>query len=636
MQEMPDRQNANPLVGSPAVPRTAVAILTARAGEANVGGVATWASRLAAQLRERVPSASSWRLCTVVMPVDSGAGLPPALREEPDAQLISWPESGDVLELLDLTRRQVLELAPDVLLPANSDVCQMVAQQIRDEAMGTERPVRVISAARTDEPSNRVLIERYQPTDGGVGVSAVCADWLRDILRAHCTDRYLPVSMIPSGAPVAEAPKTPASGGPIRIVWLGRLEQPQKRVMDLVPLAAALRRRNVEFELHIAGDGDMRVPLTSALSQAHLLADQHGPVHLLGALGAAEVQSLLGCCDIFTLTSAAEGTSVAMQEAMGLGLAPVVTRIPGIERWITHNRSGLLAEIGDTDTLAEHIALLALRRDALTRIGSEAWKVASEHFSAAATARKYAALFDNVMALPVPVQRSHMLGLRRLHSAAGSASDLHATAHWPRCTFAPDQAGHAMEICKLWAAEAGVEIASSPLTALPGKAVIFDPGQLPPTPAVVSGMLRRGSIPIVPHALLNTRPADRARAVLHRLAEEGFRRIALYGAGNHSRMLCEVLALGPVNPFGIVGFIDDAAAANHGERCVLAGLPIVAPGRACDDLAPDAIVLSSDRFEPELLAAARHSIPGRIPILPIYDMSLVEASGSHEAALAGS
>ncbi len=68
---------------------------------------------------------------------------------------------------------------------------------------------------------------------------------------------------------------------------------------------------------------------------------------------------------------------------------------------------------------------------------------------------------------------------------------------------------------------------------------------------------------------------------------------------------------------------------------MLAGLPIVAPGRACDDLAPDAVVLSSDRFEPELLAAARHSITGRIPILPIYDMSLVETSGSHEAALAG-
>lgn len=605
--------------------RTAVAILTARAGEVNIGGVATWASRLAAQLRERDQGAKSWRLCTVVMALEAGAGLPRALRDGPDARLVGWPESGDVLELLEETRREVLALAPDIVLPENSDLCQMVAQQIRDEAMGTDRPVRVISAARTDEASNRILIERYQPTDGGVGVSAVCADWLRDILRSHWTDRYLPVSMIPSGAPVAEAPRTPSSGGPIRIAWLGRLEQPQKRVMDLVPLAATLRRRSVDFELHIAGDGEMRGALTAALDQANLLAEQHGPVHMHGALSATEVQSLLGRCDIFTLTSAAEGTSVAMQEAMGLGLAPVVTRIPGIERWITHHRSGLLAAVGDTDTLADHMVLLAQRRDALARIGGEAWKVAVAQFSAGATASKYVALFDNVLALPVPPQRSNMLGLRRLHAAAGSASELHTRAYWPRCTFPPEQACRAMEICRRWAAQAGLQVASSPLTSLPGKAVIFDPGQMPPTPAVVAGMLRRGSIPIVPHALLDTRAGDRARVPLDRLRELGCRRIAFYGAGAHSRMLCEVLGLGPRNPFGVVGFIDDAAAADPGARATLAGLPIVAPGCACDDLAIDGVVLSSDRLEPELLEAARRSLLARLPILPIYDPTLVEA-----------
>ena len=66
---------------------------------------------------------------------------------------------------------------------------------------------------------------------------------------------------------LAEPPPKP-EGGPLRIGWSGELRRTQKRLDDLMRVAAALHARGVDFELTIWGDGEYRAEL--ALSLIHI------------------------------------------------------------------------------------------------------------------------------------------------------------------------------------------------------------------------------------------------------------------------------------------------------------------------------------------------------------------------------
>jgi hypothetical protein len=103
-----------------------------------------------------------------------------------------------------------------------------------------------------------------------------------------------------------------------------------------------------------------------------------------------------------------------------------------------------------------------------------------------------------------------------------------------------------------------------------------------------------------------------ARAVvrLHALAaSRGVRRIALYGAGSHSRLLIARLAGGACT---VAGVIDDAPGAERFED-----LPLVPPARWAS-LEADALVLSSRGAEPQLAARAAAWLPAGVPLVRLH------------------
>ena len=103
-----------------------------------------------------------------------------------------------------------------------------------------------------------------------------------------------------------------------------------------------------------------------------------------------------------------------------------------------------------------------------------------------------------------------------------------------------------------------------------------------------------------------------ARAVvrLNALADaRGLRRVALYGAGSHSRLLIARLAGGPCT---VAGVIDDAPAADRFED-----LPLVPPARWAS-LGADALVLSSRGAEPQLAARAAAWLPAGVPLVRLH------------------
>jgi hypothetical protein len=104
------------------------------------------------------------------------------------------------------------------------------------------------------------------------------------------------------------------------------------------------------------------------------------------------------------------------------------------------------------------------------------------------------------------------------------------------------------------------------------------------------------------------------RAVLDAI-HHGFRRIAVYGAGRHTRdrHALFIESRWPFWPF--VGFIDDKPP----PHARLFDLPIVSPAAALNELDPDAIVLSSDLFEDQLWNNAAPFREAGIKVIRVYE-----------------
>jgi len=162
---------------------------------------------------------------------------------------------------------------------------------------------------------------------------------------------------IPYGVEVPPAPpaRETAAGGALRIVYAGRLVQPQKRVLDLPPIFNRLMERGLPCELTIAGTGEEEAALKEAL--APWLAS--GRVRFLGAIPNADVIQVFAQSDVLVLTSAFEGLPMSLLEAMAQGCIPVVTDIPsGIPQVVRQGETGYRLPVGDTAAFAECLAAL--------------------------------------------------------------------------------------------------------------------------------------------------------------------------------------------------------------------------------------------------------------------------------------
>lgn len=103
--------------------------------------------------------------------------------------------------------------------------------------------------------------------------------------------------------------------------------------------------------------------------------------------------------------------------------------------------------------------------------------------------------------------------------------------------------------------------------------------------------------------------SGRMTLALERCDQAACRRVAIYGAGAHTAACGMALANAPVE---IVAVIDDARAGGK-----LWGYPILSREQAID-MGIDAVVLSSDRAEPQLVAQSAPFIDRGIPVITLY------------------
>ena len=215
-------------------------------------------------------------------------------------------------------------------------------------------------------------------------------------LLAHLPHRADSIFYIPYGIPLPSRVRS-ATPGPLRLIFAGRLEHGQKGVLELPAIDARLRDLGVDVTWTIIGDGPDGATLRAMWPESKTLRYR-------GTLKNAETIAALADHDVFVLPTRTEGLPVALLEAMGAGVVPVVSNIEsGVPDVMTADVNGLLPEVGDINGFADAIARLANDHSLLERMSAAARRMVEERFDVRVRVRDYQALYARYAELYRPL-----------------------------------------------------------------------------------------------------------------------------------------------------------------------------------------------------------------------------------------
>ena len=232
----------------------------------------------------------------------------------------------------------------------------------------------------------RRIADRCRRADAFVAISKAVHDELT-------TAGYEPsrIHDLPNGVPVprrawqrrAEWSRAPHA------MFVGRLA-PEKNLAALIDAWPIVLRSHPHARLTLVGEGPERAPLEA---RARALGLPLGPGLSVDMPGASDrVEDLLRTADLFVLPSIEEGMSIALLEAMALGVPVVASSIPGNRRLVADFKHGRLAD-PHPQALARTIVDQWSAFDRAFHMSRAARSRVEQGFSITAVARRHLDLF---------------------------------------------------------------------------------------------------------------------------------------------------------------------------------------------------------------------------------------------------
>jgi glycosyltransferase involved in cell wall biosynthesis len=350
----------------------------------SVGGPVTWIQRLVPALRER--------------------GIEPAC-----LFLLHWGDTGVALEALraqgidcrstlasdrtkDRVRWILSELErqpPDVFVPNLVPAGFFAGRWARSAGIPT------IGVLHSDDQYYRAIQDEFvfgAKRDRVSAIVCVSRELERQVLNRHPADTI--VRRIPYGVPIPQR-KRPDKMRPLRIAYVGRLAEEQKRISEVTRALCHATASVPGTEAVIFGDGPDRNTVEKILSGA----SKNSLVTLAGAVSPDHVQEELLRCDVIVLLSDYEGLPIAFLEGMACGCIPVALRMrSGIPELVEDGLTGLLVDDRDRDFVA---AIRRLRNDAdlRARLSNAARELIVSNFAEDVSADRWASLIGELASL---------------------------------------------------------------------------------------------------------------------------------------------------------------------------------------------------------------------------------------------
>lgn len=175
-----------------------------------------------------------------------------------------------------------------------------------------------------------------------------------------------------------------------RVGFIGQMIS-RKNIKDLLDVFASVHQKRKDIELVFLGDGDERERLESYAKTLEC----HSDIHFLGYRD--DRLAYLKSFDIFAMTSTLEGIPRCLMEACAMGTPVVAYDIDGVDQLITHQKTGLLAPLGDKAKLEENFLNIFDHPLHAKTLGNAAIDYVNEHYAASRMAREYLDLFNRLI-----------------------------------------------------------------------------------------------------------------------------------------------------------------------------------------------------------------------------------------------
>lgn len=283
-------------------------------------------------------------------------------------------------------RNAIARVDPDVVLMARLFDVYPVCAQLKSEG----HRLRLTMTLQAFEPEYFVDLARYASV---VDFCVTSGDLVAEAVRRVTSLPAERVRSIPGGVAPATRFVVHDRAAPLRIGYVGRLDQVQKRALDLIAFTAELQRRGVAFHLTVAGTGAVEGELRRALPG----------VEFAGWLSTGELyERLFPSLDVLVHFAEWEGITIAPREAMAHGVVPVISRFPGLETeaQFLDGRNALTFPVGDVAAAADCVVRLDRDRDLLERLSAAARESQGGIRSAAGAVAAWAETFQAAVAMP--------------------------------------------------------------------------------------------------------------------------------------------------------------------------------------------------------------------------------------------
>jgi glycosyltransferase involved in cell wall biosynthesis len=227
----------------------------------------------------------------------------------------------------------------------------------------------------------------------GAGKVVAVSEFTRQMAMQHYD---VPVEVIPNGVDLAALPsrQNRKAGEPVRIVFAGRFME-QKNPTHLIQALSRLKQLN--WRCAMLGDGPLLESIRASLAEGDLaerfwLPGWVTPEHVLAEFARS---------DVLVLPSRSEGLSVVGVQALGMGLALVLSDAGGNLELVRDGENGFLFPVGDVDALTNRLNRL-LENPSMLQFAQAKSRQMAEKFDLAAIISQYESIFSGLIPNPMP------------------------------------------------------------------------------------------------------------------------------------------------------------------------------------------------------------------------------------------
>ena len=297
----------------------------------NLDGPTTWIKRLLPYFREKNIETR------IIFLAANDKDLPAYnyfVKEGFECKRVFWELFNDekILAILN----DVKEFPPDIFIANYFAISLEAGKWIKKAG------IPIVMVLHNDDKYHYDLVKKYAANDNESDVSSlVCVSNLIQQISQQTAPLHKSIKYIPIGAPVTAEVTGLATNGELKVVYAGRIDEKQKRILDVTHAFCKAAKEVAGTSYTIYGHG----PAVAAVQKILNTTGKGLPVQFKGKLKSTEVQAHLLQNQVFVLLSEFEGLPITLMEAMSCGLVAICTNMrSGISDLITNSVEGILID----------------------------------------------------------------------------------------------------------------------------------------------------------------------------------------------------------------------------------------------------------------------------------------------------